>query len=166
MKLSCRMKISTLPVRTTIAGLSGSILAVMALSGCAAGGGTAGYRSGPLSSAGIYVDDYDYFPGYETYYSRSRHEYYYREGSTWVSRPQPRGVAPEVLQAAPSVRMDFHDAPAAHHNAVVQAYPKNWKRPEPAGEAKPAPREAKPEPRPEGAKDDKRDDRKDEDRKN
>jgi len=129
------MKIQTPPLRTTIAALSGSILAVMALSGCAGGG--AAYRSGPMPSAGVYVDDYDYFPGYETYYSRSRHEYYYREGSTWVSRPQPRGVSAEKLNAAPSVRMDFHDDPAKHHQTVVKSYPKDWKAPAKTPQARP-----------------------------
>jgi hypothetical protein len=32
-----------------------------------------------------------------------------------------------VLLASPSVKMNFHDAPAQHHAAVIQQYPKNWK---------------------------------------
>jgi hypothetical protein len=75
-------------------------------------------------------DDYVYYPQYECYYSVSRHQYAYREGNDWVSRPAPRGVTVNVLQAAPSVKMIFHDSPAQHHAAVAKQYPKNWK---PAG---------------------------------
>jgi hypothetical protein len=133
--------------------IAGSAL-LLATGGCLSDGQA--YRaepSGRLRTAGVYVDDYDYFPGYEVYYSRNTHEYYYREGSTWISRPQPRGVTVEVLLAAPSVRMDFHDAPQAHHNTVVQTYPRNWKRPETNHDAK------------DERKDDRRADRKDDDRK-
>lgn len=72
-------------------------------------------------------DDYVYYPGYECYYSASRHQYAYREGNAWVARPAPRGVSVNELRAAPSVKMDFHDSPANHHAAVAQQYPKNWK---------------------------------------
>ena len=75
----------------------------------------------------VVEDDYIYYPDYEVYYSSSRHQYAYREGRAWVSRPAPRGVAVDVLFASPSVRMDFHDSPANHHAAVVKQYPKNWK---------------------------------------
>jgi hypothetical protein len=73
-------------------------------------------------------DDYEYYPGYETYYSRTRHEYVYREGNTWVRRPEPKGVAVNVLIASPSVALDFHDSPEQHHGTVVQKYPRNWKK--------------------------------------
>jgi hypothetical protein len=97
--------------------------------------GCVGYVDGPR--AGVYVappvvvvqDDYVYYPGYQIYYSSSRHEYAYREGRTWVSRPAPRGVSVDVLFASPSVRMDFHDSPANHHAAVVKQYPKHWAPP-------------------------------------
>ena len=75
----------------------------------------------------VVEDDYIYYPDYEVYYSSSRHQYAYREGRAWVSRPAPRGVSVQVLFASPSVRMDFHDSPANHHAAVVKQYPKNWK---------------------------------------
>ena len=75
-------------------------------------------------------DDYDYYPGYEVYYARNRHEYVYREGNAWVHRPQPPGVSANVLLAAPSVRVDFHDSPERHHDAVVRSYPKNWHQPD------------------------------------
>ena len=87
------------------------------------------------TSAGIQVqgtvafeDDYDYYPRYETYYSRSRREYVYRDGNQWVRKPQPRGVSTKALQSAPSVRMEFRDSPERHHGDVVRSYPKNWKR--------------------------------------
>jgi hypothetical protein len=99
--------------------------------------GCVGYVDGPR--AGVYVappvvdvgfavqDDYVYYPDYEVYYSVSRHQYAYREGNNWVSRPAPRGVTVNVLMRSPSVRMDFHDSPANHHEAVAKQYPKNWK---------------------------------------
>jgi hypothetical protein len=95
--------------------------------------GCVGPEQGP--SAGVYAepgtfavqDDYVYHPQYECYYSVSRHQYAYREGSAWVARPAPRGVSVNVLAASPSVHMDFHDSPAQHHAAVVKQYPKNWK---------------------------------------
>jgi hypothetical protein len=74
-------------------------------------------------------DDYVYYPNYECYYSVSRQQYAYREGNIWVARPAPPGVTVNVLQASPSVKMDFHDSPANHHAVVVQKYPKNWKPP-------------------------------------
>lgn len=87
------------------------------------------------TSAGIQVqggvmfeDDYDYYPRYETYYSRGRREYVYRDGNQWVRRPQPRGVSLRALQSAQSVRMEFRDSPERHHDNVVRSYPKNWKR--------------------------------------
>lgn len=76
----------------------------------------------------VYEDDYDYYPGYEVYYSRTRHEYVYRDGTQWVRRPQPRGVQLDVLLAAPSVRVDFRDSPERHHDSVIRTYPRNWKR--------------------------------------
>ena len=81
-------------------------------------------------AAFVVEDDYVYYPNYECYYSISRHQYAYREGNGWVSRPAPRGVSVNRLLASPSVRMNFHDSPAQHHAAVVRQYPKNWK---PAG---------------------------------
>jgi hypothetical protein len=71
-------------------------------------------------------DDYVYYPGYQVYYSSSRHQYAYLEGGAWVSRPAPRGVSVDVLLASPSVRMNFHDSPANHHAAIAQQYPKHW----------------------------------------
>jgi hypothetical protein len=77
----------------------------------------------------VVQDDYIYYPAYQVYYSNNRHQYAYREGNTWVSRPAPPGVTVSVLRASPSVKMDFHDSPEYHHATVVQKYPKNWSVP-------------------------------------
>jgi hypothetical protein len=104
-----------------------------ALTGCV------GYVDGP-PQAGLYAqpppvyvqgavvvqDDYVYYPGYQVYYSSHTHQYVYPEGRSWVSRPAPRGVSADVLLASPSVKLDFHDHPSAHHAAVVKQYPKQW----------------------------------------
>jgi len=88
------------------------------------------YVAPPVVETGVVIeDDYVYYPGYEVYYSSSRHQFAYREGRTWVSRPAPRGVSVDVLFASPSVRMDFHDSPANHHAAIARQYPKNWAPP-------------------------------------
>ncbi len=79
-------------------------------------------------NAGVAVnDEYDYYPAYETYYNRTRHEYVYRDGNAWVHRATPpRDVKAEVLLRAPNVRMDFHDSPEQHHETIVKTYPHNW----------------------------------------
>jgi hypothetical protein len=74
-------------------------------------------------------DDFVYYPNYEVYYNRNRHEYRYMEGGVWVNRPAPRNVAINVLLASPSVHMDFHDSPERHHESVMRSYPKNWTPP-------------------------------------
>jgi hypothetical protein len=71
-------------------------------------------------------DDFIYYPAYEVYYSSSRRKYTSWDGRSWVSSPTPPHVSAEALSAGPSVRMDFHDAPAAHHASVVREYPKHW----------------------------------------
>jgi hypothetical protein len=122
------------PPRTPSATLAGFALlatALGALTGCIddRAGPRSGYRGPPpvpVRAAVVFQDDYDYYPGYETYYSRNRHEYVYQEGNTWVRRSSPRGVAVNVLLAAPAVRLDFHDSPEAHHDATIKAYPRNW----------------------------------------
>ncbi len=84
--------------------------------------------SGYVEGGVFLEDDYVYYPGYEVYYSSRRHNYVYLDGRNWVTHetPPPR-VQVNVLQASPSVRVDFHDAPAQHHATVVRQYPRNWK---------------------------------------
>jgi hypothetical protein len=94
--------------------------------------GARGYRGHAgveVQTAVVFQDDYDYYPGYEVYYSRNRHEYVYRDGNAWVRRPQPPGISVDLLLATPSVRLDFHDSPEQHHSNVVRSYPKTWKQP-------------------------------------
>src|SRR5882672_8116301 len=47
----------------------------------------------------VYQDDYDYYPGYEVYYSRNRREYVYRDGNRWVHGREPRGISLSLLLA-------------------------------------------------------------------
>ena len=118
-------------IKTNQVGLVLCAALLGALTGCV--GYVDGPRAGCYAEPSVIVvqDDYVYYPNYECYYSVSRHQYAYRDGRNWVSRPAPRGVSVNVLQASPSVRMDFHDSPAQHHAAVTKQYPKNWK---PAGQ--------------------------------
>jgi hypothetical protein len=116
--------------RADIMGLALAVALLVTLNGCVA------YVDRPPQGS-VYVappvvvveDDYIYYPDYEVYYSSSRHQYAYREGSAWVSRPAPRGVSVNVLLRSPSVKMDFHDSPANHHAEVVKQYPGNRAQP-------------------------------------
>ena len=104
--------------------------------------GCAGYVDGP--QAGVYAppqsvyvetgvaaqDDYVYYPGYQVYYSGSRHQYVYQDGRSWVSRSTPPRVSADKLFASPSVKVDFHDSPANHHAEVAKQYPKQWAPPQ------------------------------------
>jgi hypothetical protein len=96
-------------------------------------------------------DNYVYYPGHELYYNTTQHQYVYRDGRSWVTRPEPPRAAAKALPAAPSVPLQFHDTPAQHHPEVVKTYPKNWK---------PAPPEPKRDHKGEH-KDDREDDRRD-----
>ena len=123
------MNVKKLFFKTDKVGFMLGAVLLGTLTGCVGyvDGPRAGYYAEP--SIAVVQDDYVYYPGYEVYYSSSRHQYAYREGRAWVSRPAPRGVSVNVLLASPSVRMDFHDSPAQHHAAIVRQYPKNWAPP-------------------------------------
>jgi len=113
------------------AGLLACTAILVTLTGCFTEGsgrrtGYQGRMSGQVMVS--YQDDYDYYPGYEVYYSRNRREYVYRDGNQWVRRSEPRGIPASVLLSTPSVRVDFHDSPEQHHAAVVRSYPRDWKR--------------------------------------
>ena len=130
---------------------------LVTLTGCMTAGNYphSGYRQNSevqVQTVAVLQDDYDYYPGYETYYNRNRHEYVYRDGNAWVRRPAPHGVSADFLMTAPSVRLDFHDSPEQHHNAVIKSYPKTWKQPAKAHDDKASPRDER--------KDDRRDDEK------
>ena len=82
-----------------------------------------------VESGVVVQPEYVYYPGYQVYYSGNTRQYVYLEGRSWVRRPSPPRVSVDVLFASPSVRLDFHDAPAIHHATVVRTYPKNWAPP-------------------------------------
>ena len=104
--------------------LAGTALCGLLLGGCVVPG--PGPRYATRTEVIIEEDDYDYYPGYEVYYSRSHGYYYYRDGSAWVRRNDPpRGW----VNASVSVQMHFRDAPAQHHAEVIQQYPRNWHSP-------------------------------------
>lgn len=118
---------------TASAGLLTAGALLILLTGCVAEGSGrhTGYRSrsvAQVQTVVVFEDDYDYYPGYEVYYSRNRKEYVYRDGGQWVRRSQPSGVSLNILLAAPSVRVDFRDSPERHHAEVVRAYPRSWRR--------------------------------------
>jgi hypothetical protein len=88
------------------------------------------YPVGPtVQTTFVIEDDYVYYPSYQIYYSSRRHQYAYRDGQNWISRPAPHGVSIRQLEASPSVRLDFHDSPVQHHETVIRKYPKNWSPP-------------------------------------
>ncbi len=124
-----------LPVHAFSTGaiLIAGLACLLLLSGCETDGhrshrGYASHSSVQIQGSVVIMDDYDYYPAYETYYSRNRREYVYLEGGTWVRRSQPLGVSIDVFFAAPSVRLDFRDSPEQHHATVVRSYPKTWQR--------------------------------------
>lgn len=126
------MKLTFARVRLTGCLLGAAI--VITLTGCV------GYVDRPRD-CGMYAvsppvyyeqDDYVYYPQYGVYYGNHAHQYYYREGRSWVARPAPRDLSVEVIIASPSVPLEFHDRPSAHHSQVSRTYPKNWK-PEKSG---------------------------------
>jgi hypothetical protein len=107
-----------------------------ALTGCVGyvdeprGGGAYVDSPSAYAQSGVVVQpEYVYYPDYEVYYSSNTRQYVYRQGRSWVSRPEPPRVYANVLLAAPSVRLDFHDSPASHHAAVARQYPKHWAPP-------------------------------------
>lgn len=71
-------------------------------------------------------DRYVYYPKFEAYYNVTRHQYVYREGRSWVDRPDLPGAWAKELASTPQVPVDFNDAPENHHAAVAQTYPANW----------------------------------------
>jgi hypothetical protein len=87
--------------------------------------------------------DYMYYPGYEVYYSPDSRVYWYMQGGGWVSGSSVPGISIDVLGAAPSVRMNFHDSPANHHAAVVQQYPRTW---QPAAQSRAQPAQVQVQP--------------------
>ena len=131
------MKTKPFVRKAAAAGLALSSALFMALTGCIGYAEEHHHAKIYPSPEVVYVNDYVYYPGYEVYYSSSRRQYTYRDGRSWVSRPAPPRVSAEILFAAPSVRLDFHDSPSRHHSTVVRQYPKHWAPP--AGNPNPGP---------------------------
>ena len=105
---------------------------VVTLTGCIMPGPHGYHGPGPSVQveAGVVAQhDYVYYPGYEVYYSRNTRQYVYLDGRSWIARPAPSRVSVDVLFAAPSVAVDFHDHPSRHHATVVRQYPKHWAPP-------------------------------------
>jgi hypothetical protein len=103
---------------------------LLALTGCN-GTSSGGYVSAGTTGEYLGDDEYVYYPDYEVYYARNRHQYMYRDGRSWVTRPAPAGISVDVLLASPSVRMDFHDRPDRHHAEIVREYPRHAAPPSP-----------------------------------
>ena len=125
--------------KPTVIGKAGFVLLTViagGLTGCVGyvdgqrGGGVYAEPSYGYVQGGVVVQpEYVYYPGYEVYYNNSTRQYIYREGRSWVSRPEPARVSAHVLFASPSVRLSFHDHPSNHHDTVVREYPKHWAPP-------------------------------------
>jgi len=124
------------------AGVIAGTCLLTALTGCTtAGSGPSSHLPArPAVSASLMIDDdYDYYPRYEIYYSRSRHEYVYRDANAWVRRSDLRGITLAMLDSGPMVRMDFHDSPEFHHGSIVQSFPRNWEQSGPKRDNPPKP---------------------------
>ena len=80
-------------------------------------------------NATVSQDEYVYYPNYEIYYNPHRRVYTYREGGAWLTAPEPPHIGIDVLLGAPSVHLNFHDAPRFHHEAVIRQYPRHWAPP-------------------------------------
>ena len=106
---------------------------VVALAACYTETRSGYYSNDRVAQVG-YQDDYVYYPGYEVYYSNTRHQYVYQDGRSWVTRPEPPRAFAQSRSSAVSVQVDFHDTPERHHAEVVKSYPRNWQ----AKAAKPA----------------------------
>ena len=78
-------------------------------------------------TAVVSVDEYLYYPAYGIYYNSTQHRYVRLESDGWSTRSELTGVSAENLLASPAVPMNFHDAPAEHHESVIRLYPKNWR---------------------------------------
>jgi hypothetical protein len=108
--------------RSKIIGYALSAIFLSVLTGCVAPPPSGYVETGVV----VVPEEYVYYPSYQVYYGRNRHQYIYRDGHSWVSRSAPPHVSVDVLAASPSVRLDFHDHPSSHHATVVRQYPKRW----------------------------------------
>jgi hypothetical protein len=120
------------PMRSAMRTIAGGVLTMTILALplliTACGGQVEGDVTvqGPPGEVGVAQDEYDYYPAYGVYFNPYRGLYYYQDNGAWINRPGPPGVSVDVLLASPHARMDFHDHPQFHHDAVVQRYPRTW----------------------------------------
>jgi hypothetical protein len=99
----------------------------------------------PSTAAPVEIpDDYVYYPNYGVYYNPHQHLYHYLKGDAWVTGPAPEGISEKAFQTSPWVKMDFHDAPARHHAAILKKYPRDWKPAAVPVSPGPAPQNLKP----------------------
>lgn len=127
-----------------LAGIITGTVLLVSLTGCVVRDSShrGGFDVGPSPSVQttvVITDDYDYYPRYEVYYSRRRNEYVYYDVNAWVRRGNMdlRGITLDMLNAGPSIRVDFHDSPEFHHGRIVQRFPRNWEQsPKPPAKAK------------------------------
>jgi hypothetical protein len=99
----------------------------------------------PVAGApGVVPYDYIYYPNYGVYYNPHQHLYHYLKGDAWVTGPAPEGISEKAFQTSPWVKMDFHDAPARHHAAILKKYPRDWKPAAVPVSPGPAPQNLKP----------------------
>jgi hypothetical protein len=80
----------------------------------------------PQVNVTVAPDNYVYYPAYGVYYSPQRHLFGWVRNGAWSWRASPPNVSADVVLAAPSVKMDFHDSPEHHHADIVKKYPKDW----------------------------------------
>jgi len=124
-------------------GLAVGVLLLLAAAGCNSSPGWGGWSTHPTVaqlqiSRGI-QPNWVYYPAYETYYSSNYQQYIYRDTrfpdprfpdtNVWVISEEPMAPATaEMLQATPTVEMQFHDSPMAHHAEIAREFPRNWRQ--------------------------------------
>ena len=99
---------------------------LLTLTGCVGYVDTPGVRHAQIRATVSNEDDYVYYPRYSTYYGRNSHQYTYRQGNSWVSRPSYHGTSSSTFFSSPSVSVDFRDTPSRHHAEVSRTYPRSW----------------------------------------
>jgi len=80
-----------------------------------------------VATRGTERDSYVYYRAYEAYYNATRRQYVYREGRSWVNRPDLPKAWAKNLATTPQVPVEFHDAPEKHHAQIAREYPRDWR---------------------------------------
>jgi hypothetical protein len=116
------MTLPHLPNRLRVTIVLLGVVALSVAAGCVSNSDRRYAETRQVSAPDVYV----YYPAYEVYYNRTRGEYVYYEGNAWVARREPPRRFSRELRRAPSVRVEFNDAPEHHHSDVVRRYPRTW----------------------------------------